>query len=86
MTTAEKIKEGCGKLARQGAFKAECGIELLCPICQAKLSQYKSDLQQELEKWEELDKDNAISLNKDYMFKVKDRINFIKKELEEIGE
>jgi len=27
-----------------------------CEVCRAKLSQYKSDLQQELEKWEEVNK------------------------------
>jgi len=68
-----------GRLDRLFNYGVEIGREA------GENSKHKSDLQQELEKWEELDKDNAISLNKDYMFKVKDRINFIKKELEEIG-
>ena len=63
----------------------------LCPTCSARLSQYKSDLQQELEFLE----DKRIILDT-LEFKgtdaeivreeIQERINLIKKELEEIGE
>jgi len=56
MTTAEKIKEGCGcerRINNWDLHPRRCGknkysVDWLCEVCQVKLSQYKSDLQQEL--------------------------------------
>ena len=91
MTTAKQIKEGCGVYMKEqdlecgeeietDRFESGCGF-LLCPICQARLSQYKSDLQQELRfltkleyNWTKESENGMIS-----------RINFIKKELELLG-
>ena len=68
----------------------------LCPTCQAHLSQYKSDLQQELEFLKNLKESELPSFfsqdvgdgysedfNYDYP-KLDERINFIKKELENL--
>jgi len=95
-STAKKIKKGCGELF-ENCESSGCGKEdfdedhpeikypiELCPTCQARLSQYKSDLQQELEFLEE-----GIMMTyeiKNIFFKetIQERINFIKKELEEL--
>ena len=70
----------------------------LCPICQAHLegfqagenSKHKSDLQQELVKWEEVDKHSCCDEETEFFEPckrcklVRERINFIKKELENL--
>jgi len=71
-----EVEKGCGKLARQGAFKAECGIELLCPTCQAKLLAFKEaqDILAERDKeiLEIIDKFmNNLDFNKDGRFEEK---------------
>jgi len=86
MTTAEKIKEGCGKrtdFENNGLFykKPICSFGNLCEECQARLSQHKSDLQQELEF---LKKSFCNKCCSSCMYNVEGRIIEIKKELEEI--
>jgi len=92
MTTAEKIKEGCGITDEWGET---CGqmtsgrktgdIFYLCPTCQAKLSQYKSDLQQELVLLKDLwIKGYGTAYDSPRVF-LEARINLIEKELKEIG-
>jgi len=56
----------------------------LCPICQAKLSQYKSDLQQELEFLEKFLEEAKKELNLNDIKSLWNEINLIKKELGEI--
>ena len=87
ITTAEKIKEGCYKrwgeddemicLGTEGTLN----IHGLCPTCQARLSQYKSDLQQELKF---LKKSFCNKCCSSCMYNVEGRIIEIEKELQEI--
>ena len=83
ITEAEKIKKGCGivlKLIHKcGEYYA--GRVIYCDVCQARLSQYKSDLQQELEFLEGI----KIECWQEPCIKISKRINFIKKELEDVG-
>ena len=95
MTTAEKIKEGCGK---RTDFENNgltynlpiCSFGNLCSTCQARLSQYKSDLQQELAWLMKLKKemlileDEIVDGLEDGQVSVLKRINLIEKELENI--
>ena len=90
-TEAGKIKEGCGKefeLLENPKVYIKCNELDLCPICQAKLSQYKSDLQQELEFLENQIKNVRRHKSCVSCFRLlrtsEERINFIKKELKEI--
>ena len=61
--TLEREDYECGGEIETDKFESGCGF-LLCPTCQARLegfqagenSKHKSDLQQELEKWEEVNK------------------------------
>ena len=97
MTTAEKIQEGCGKMFDYGV----CGFNrwicgktyyteeiVLCPSCKIQISQYKSDLQQELAKWEEVyaicPPDEKCKECLEIMPKIKKWINLIQKELQEL--
>jgi len=85
MTTAKKIKEGCGKefeLLENPKVYIKCNELDLCPICQAKLSQYKSDLQRELVNLNKIE--NSYKIGGLALFHVEERINFIEKELKEI--
>jgi len=91
-TESEKIKEGCGKefeLLENPKVYIKCNELDLCPICQAKLSQYKSDLQQELEFLEDkriiLDTSEFNGTDAEIVREeIQERINLIKKELKEI--
>ena len=88
-TEAEKINEGCGITDEWGET---CGqmtsgrktgdIFYLCPTCQAKLSQYKSDLQQELARWETAHK--IVGTNIHLRGMILDNINLIEEELKKI--
>jgi hypothetical protein len=92
--TAKQMKEGCKNWATDTivACEYECGEKSkhtekvhYCNICQARLSQHKSDLQQELEfleryyNYEGLGKCDCLSCRM-----ITDKINLIKKELGEI--
>ena len=94
MTTAEKIKEGCGLKVNTSNNHTICGEKkikhaknyrigntILCIRCQARLSQYKSDLQQELEFLKNILFHSLSDVTK---MKIKKRINLIEKELKEI--
>jgi hypothetical protein len=86
MITAEKILKGCGiefDYVNPTLYRnKKCNKREHCTICQARISQYKEDLQQELEFLEGL----ITICNEDIMgFRLVTRRSFIKSELEIIG-
>lgn len=53
-TPATILMKGCGKvidcsLVKNPNLSYECGTIAYCPICKAKIQQYKEDLERELE-------------------------------------
>jgi len=88
MTTAKQIKKGCGKLPCESSY-THCGKvsditkkKVICNGCKARLSQYKSDLQRELEFLKNSFCNKCCS---SCMYNVEGRIIEIEKELKEIG-
>jgi hypothetical protein len=105
MTTAEKIKEEVKEIKIETKHCIQCNSDMrefkkYCipheselKICQARLTQYKSDLQQELEFIQLIrGRINVIKEHRGFkdgeldktIFYLTERINLIKKELEDI--
>jgi len=87
MTTAKQMKEGCRRNWNWHGENIMCGCKdkddsYLCPECKARLSQYKSDLQQELATLNKIGK--SYKIGGLALFYVQERIKEIKKELKEI--
>jgi len=96
MTTAEKIKEEIREIKIETKHCSQCNNDMrefkkYCipherqlEICQSRLSQYKSDLQQELEFLEKIFQDLDGDESNVIGDLIQDRITLIKKELKEI--
>ena len=59
-------------------LKCSCWEGYVCDYCSGFKAGKKQALTSEIEFLEMLDKDNAVTVNKDYMFKVKQRIAELK--------